>query len=133
MDFKMQDGVIVRISEDGDKAKKRTGKGGGVYSILGLLQEMTVFEQKVEDCMEAQDVAANKTEVENVLNALIESEKKLVQIVQSGIGSMRQKQEQVMPEGNGNNEEMIEKVEKTEKTDKNPVLSTPSIPTISKI
>jgi hypothetical protein len=124
MDFKMQDGVIVRISEEGDKVKKKNGKGG-VYSILGLLQEMTIFEQKVEDCMESQDIASIKAEVESVLNALIESEKKLVQIVQSGIGAMRQKPEQSISEDN------IE--EKVEKTDRNPVLSTPSIPQISKI
>ena len=86
MDFKMEKGVIVRVAADDDKKKK--GKGDGVASAIGLLQELRGFKEKVDACIEAQDIAENKVAVEEPAKALEALYKALLKIAESGIRSL---------------------------------------------
>lgn len=119
MDFYVKDGVIIRnAADDGDKKKK---KGDGVASAIGLLQELRGFMEKVEACVEAQDIAENRQAIEGPSKSLEELYKALLKIAESGIRSLRQ-----VPEGE-------EATAAPSEAPKQPMLQTPSVPELSKI
>lgn len=87
MDFKMEKGVIVRVAADDDK-KKSKGKGDGVAAAIGLLQELRGFKEKVDACIEAQDIAEYKSALAEPAKALESLYKALLKIAEGGIRSL---------------------------------------------
>lgn len=122
MDFKMEKGVIVRVAADDDKKKK--GKGDGVAAAIGLLQELRGFMEKVEACVEAQDIAENKASIEEPAKSLEALYNALIKIAQSGIRSMG-------TPSVGSDEASAPAVSKEEAKPALPM--TPSVPPASKI
>ena len=117
MDFIVKDGVIIRMAEEDKSSKKR--KGDGINAAIGLLQELRNFQEKVESCIEAQDISENKVKIQEHSQALEAMYKSLIEIASNGVRSMGVKPEQ--------SPEVIEEKPET-------VLpSTPSVPTASKI
>lgn len=91
MDFYVKDGVIVRAASEDEKVGKKKVKGDGIKSALSLLQELRDFQEKVEDCIEAQDIAENKSMIEEQAAHLEEMYKALLKIAESGIRSWKDK------------------------------------------
>lgn len=88
MDFYMQDGVIIRQAEDGTKKKGK--KGSGVSAVLGLMQELITFQEKVDATVEAQDITENRTKITEHAKALEGMYKSLSEIAAGGVRAMGQ-------------------------------------------
>ena len=84
MDFFSSDKILIFAA---DEEKKRSKKGDGINAILGLIQELRNFMEKVDAAAESQDIAENKTAVEAINNSLRENSKKLLDIVAGGLTS----------------------------------------------
>ena len=84
MDFFSSDKILIFAA---DEEKKKGKKGDGLNAILGLIQELRNFMEKVENAAEAQDISENKAAVEAINNALRENSKKLLDIVANGLSS----------------------------------------------
>jgi predicted RNA polymerase sigma factor len=93
MDFTMRDGVIIRLADD-DKKKK---KGDGVSAAIGLLQELRGFTEKVDACIEAQDISDNKKAIEGPAKCLEELYHALLKIAESGIRAINKPVEEEKP------------------------------------
>ena len=85
VDFFSNDKILAYA--EADEAKKKGKKGDGINSILGLIQELRNFMEKVDAAAEAQDIAENKSAVEAINNSLRENSKKLLDIVAGGLTS----------------------------------------------
>jgi len=89
MDFYAKDGVIIRVAEDSDKKGKK--KGDGIGAAIGLLQELRNFIEKVDACVEAQDIAENKSAIAKHAATLSEMYQALLKIAEGGIRSIGDK------------------------------------------
>jgi hypothetical protein len=92
---------------------------------------MRNFQEKVEACIESQDIAENKTKIQDILTGLESGYQALIDIASSGIRSMGKKPEDIIGEG----ESQLEKGNDSPKEEsKGPsMLSSPVIPQISKL
>jgi hypothetical protein len=63
-------------------------KGGGVNAILGLLQDLILFQDKVESAIEAQDLRENKEKLVQLNENLNETYVSLLEIAKGGVRSM---------------------------------------------
>lgn len=69
--------LILVASDEGGKEKKK--KGDGVNAVLTLMKDMRDFQEKVESCIESQDIDENKqkvvefnTHIENMYEVLLD-------------------------------------------------------------
>lgn len=91
MDFYVKDGVILKTAEE-EKTKKK--KGDGINSAIGLLQELRNFQEKVEACIEAQDITENKAKIQEHYQNLDAMYKALIEIASNGVRTIGQKPQQ---------------------------------------
>ena len=126
VDFFSRDKILICAEEE----KKKTKKGDGINSILGLIQETRNFMEKVEAAAEAQDIAENREAIEALNTTLRENSKKLLDIVAGGLTSevntIRRKEE---PVGQMESAESMEKPIKVEKNEEVQAPKAPGIPT----
>lgn len=97
MDFFSKDNILILASDEVKKSKK----GDGINSILGLLQEMRNFRDKIDACAEAQDITENRQKVEAIGNDLDKHYEGLIDLAKGGIRSIRKEPVPGMEETGG--------------------------------
>ena len=76
----------------GDKSKK---KGGGLSAVFNLIQNLTDFEEKIQDCVDAQDLRENKDKIEGFLTDIDQMYDVLLTMARGGISSIRSQRGQI--------------------------------------
>ncbi len=88
-----QDNVLVLGPETGLKVAGAVGKkGGGVQSILSLLQDLIVFQEKVTNTIEIQDIGEYKQKLEAFHQRLGEMYTSLLDMAKSGVQAIKQQE-----------------------------------------
>lgn len=85
MDFFSDDNVLITTA-----ASK---KGGGTNAVLGLLQDLIAFQDKVASASDAQDISENKEKLENYQSRLDEMYTDLLEMAKGGVRSIRKEKE----------------------------------------
>jgi len=75
------------ITVAGDNPKKK--KGGGVNAVLVLLKDLGDFQDKVQSCIEAQDIADSRAKIEAFYDQLDSMSQTLLDMAGDGIRSRR--------------------------------------------
>ena len=75
------------------EAKKK--KGGSLGAVFKLIQDLTDFEEKIQDAMDAQEMAENRSTIESFLGSIDQMYEKLLNIAKSGIQSLRSERNRV--------------------------------------
>ena len=114
-------------------AESKKKSGGSLNAILKLIQDLTDFEEKIQDCVNSQEMSQNKEKIESFLASIDKMYESLIGMVQVGIKSLRTDRSQVVDEvqGEGENQEVVEKVpvvKKIEKTSPPVMVNAPTIP-----
>jgi len=78
------DNIITIASENGKKKK-----GGGTNAILTLMKELGDFQDKVESCIDAQDISERREKLGVFYDKLDEIAEVLLQMASEGIKSKR--------------------------------------------
>lgn len=81
-----QDIFLKAERSNGNGGKK---KGGSLGAVFKLIQELAEFEEKIEECADAQEMAENKEEIVAFIGQLDQMYKSLFKMAESGIRSMR--------------------------------------------
>jgi hypothetical protein len=76
---------IITIA--GDESKKK--KGGGTNAVLTLMKELGDFQNKVESCIDAQDIDDSRKKLEIFYDKLDEMAEVLLKMASVGIKSKR--------------------------------------------
>ena len=90
-------GMILFPRKAEDEVKKRDGKdkvktkGDGINAALVLLKDLRDFQDKVETCIEAQDIEEYKQKIEVFNNKLDEMYEILLDIARGGMHANRSK------------------------------------------
>lgn len=87
-----QDNILVI------KEAKAPQKGGGVSAILGLMQDLLAFKEKVGATADAQEMAEIKSKLEQLGSNLDSAYETLIGIAKGGVQSIRQPEEGRMAE-----------------------------------
>jgi len=69
-----------------DKSKK---KGGSLGAVFKLVQDLTDFEEKIQDCINAQEIQENKQNIEAFLEDIDQMYTTLLDIAKGGIQELR--------------------------------------------
>jgi phosphatidylserine/phosphatidylglycerophosphate/cardiolipin synthase-like enzyme len=77
---------IITIASEGGKKKK----GGGTNAVLTLMKELGDFQDKVQTCIDAQDLADRSQKLEVFYDKLDEMAEVLLEMAADGIKSKRQ-------------------------------------------
>ena len=75
----------------GEKAKK---KGAGLTSVFKLIQDLTDFEGNIQDCIDAQEMAENKSKIESFLSDIDKMYDVLLGMAREGISAIRRQRQQ---------------------------------------
>jgi len=87
MQEKYQD-IFMKISE---KARK---KGGSMAAVFKLIQELLEFEDKINECMNAQEMSQNKQRIELFLADIDKMYDSLFEMARGGISDIRNQRTQ---------------------------------------
>lgn len=98
---------IITIAGDNDVEKKK--KGGGTNAILTLMKELGDFQNKVESCIDAQDISDRKQKLEIFYDKLDEMAEILLEMASDGIKSKRKVE--VLDESTEKNNSIEDKLE----------------------
>ena len=83
-------------------AEKSKKKGTSLSAVLKLIQDLTDFEEKIQDCVDSQEIAENKQQIESFLGEIDKMYKVLLGMAEGSIQSLRQQrllpQEEVVEE-----------------------------------
>lgn len=79
---------ILRTAEIDSGSKKKKGKG--INEILTLMKELIAFQEKVEACIDAQEMSEHKEKIEKFDQHLDDMYDQLVEIVSGGVKNVRQ-------------------------------------------
>ena len=113
-----------------EKAKK---KGGSMAAVFKLIQELLDFEEKIQECVNAQEIVENKSKIEAFMGEIDKMYDVLFEMARGGISNIRNQRNGVI-EVEGSPEEEVEVEEKIDLEPvadkrKNPVmLNVPQIP-----
>ena len=77
---------IIRVSED-----KKAKKGEGIGSILVLMKELCEFQDKVDTCLQAQEIADIKAKIQQFDPMLDKMYQVLVDIAKGGMNAVRER------------------------------------------
>lgn len=102
------------------KEEKSKKKGGSLAAIFKLIQDLTVFEENIQECIDAQEMTQNKGTIEGFVNEIDKMYEALFNIAKSGVQVMRSER----------NKPMVENVEEVEKVVEDPVLEPSPAPSI---
>jgi hypothetical protein len=64
-------------------------KGGSLGSIFKLIQDLTEFEEKIQEAVNAQEMAENRATIEGFLSLIDQMYEALLSIAKGGIHSLR--------------------------------------------
>ena len=64
-------------------------KGGSLGSVFKLIQDLTEFEEKIQEAINAQEMAENRATIEGFLGLIDQMYESLLNIAKSGIQSLR--------------------------------------------
>jgi hypothetical protein len=70
-------------------AEKNKKKGGSLGAVFKLIQDLTDFEEKIQECVDAQEIAENKQKIEEFLADIDKMYATLLDIAKGGIQSLR--------------------------------------------
>jgi len=99
------------------EAKKK--KGGSLSAVLKLIQDLTDFEEKLQDCIDSQEMSENKQKIEGFVQQVDQMYDILFEIARGGISSIRS--DRASGVGNEDVEEPVEEpVENEVVLDKQP-------------
>lgn len=87
-------------------AEKSKKKGTSLSAVLKLIQDLTDFEEKIQDCVDSQEMAENKQQIESFLGEIDKMYKVLLGMAEGSIQSLRQ--QRLLPQ-----EEVVEEREET--------------------
>lgn len=102
------------------KEEKSKKKGGSLAAIFKLIQDLTVFEENIQECIDAQEMTQNKGTIEGFVNEIDKMYEALFNIAKSGVQVMRSER----------NKPVVEDVEEVEKAVEDPVLEPSLAPSI---
>jgi len=71
------------------KEEKSKKKGGSLAAIFKLIQDLTIFEENIQECIDAQEMAQNKGTIEAFVNEIDKLYEALFGIAKSGVQTMR--------------------------------------------
>jgi hypothetical protein len=116
-------------------AEKSKKKGGSLGAVFKLIQDLTEFEEKIQECCDSQEMTENKEKIEAFLMDIDKMYEVLLGIAKGGISSIRneRRRKDMFPEQDGVEEVQestvpVEEVEEVE-LDKSPVkLNIPKVP-----
>jgi hypothetical protein len=83
----MENGMNNIITIAGENSKRK--KGAGTNAVLTLMKELGDFQDKVESCIDAQDMSDNKKKLEIFYDKLDEMAEVLLGMASDGIKSKR--------------------------------------------
>jgi len=125
---------IISIAAENSNGKSK--KGGGTNAVLTLMKELADFQDKVQSCIDAQDISDRKKDLGFFYDKLDEMAEVLLEMAADGIKSKRQIENR---ESEGDVEEPIEgdkksggggtfKLDEISSLGKIQMVNTPSIP-----
>ena len=124
--------IFMKLSE---KAKK---KGGSLAAVFKLIQELAEFEEKIEECSNAQEISDNREKINAFISDLDSMYEVLFAMAKGGISSIRADRGRGTVEDveSGEVESVVDTVDVEEKVDtvkdipsKEPItMSVPKIP-----
>ena len=85
-------------------AEKNKKKGGSLAATTKLIQELTEFEEKIQECVDAQEISENKEKIEAFLKDIDKMYEVLMEMTKNTIQSLRQ--QRMLP-----HEEVVEETE----------------------
>ena len=88
-----------------EKAKK---KGGSMASVFKLIQELLDFEEKIQECINAQEMSENQNKIEAFMGDIDRLYDVLFEIARGGISSIRNDRAEGMQEVVEEGEEEVE-------------------------
>jgi len=91
-----------------EKAKK---KGGSMAAVFKLIQELLDFEEKIQECVNAQEIVENKSKIEAFMGEIDKMYDVLFEMARGGISNIRNQRNGVI-EVEGSPEEEVEVEEK---------------------
>ena len=79
-----------------EKAKK---KGGSMAAVFKLIQELLDFEEKIQECMNAQEMSENRRRIESFMGDIDKMYDNLFEMARGGISNIRDQREGGLGEG----------------------------------
>jgi len=79
--------ILVIAEDEGSKVKKK--KGDGINAVLTLMKEMRDFQDRVEECIESQDLAEHKAKIQDFNNYVESMYEVLLDIAKGGLRKER--------------------------------------------
>lgn len=70
-------------------AEKSKKKGGSMAAVFKLIQELLDFEDKLQECINAQEMTQNKQKIESFMSEIDKMYDVLFQMARGGISSIR--------------------------------------------
>ena len=98
---------LIVLAEKEGKSKK---KGGSMASVLKLVQDLAEFEGNIQEAIDAQEMAENRSQIEGFLTDIDKMYEVLLNMAKASIQSMRSARANPLPEGT----EEVEQVEQIE-------------------
>ena len=93
-------------------AADKKKKGGSLAAVLKLIQDLAEFEEKIEECVAAQEMTENKQKVESFLKDIDSMYQVLLSMAEGSIHSLRSERARGVEEVDGDVvEEVIEEKE----------------------
>lgn len=90
---------IITIAAENEKNDKKKKKGEGIHEVLSLMKELMEFQERVQECIDAQAITQNKEKLEAFYDNLDSMSQVLLEITETGLKSKRsQEAPQVVPE-----------------------------------
>ena len=128
MNNKKYNDIFVK-AEVGKEGKK----GEGMKAILVLLKDISDFQTKIEQCIEAQEISENRDAIEEFDSYIDEMCVKLLDMVREGMRSMRNRGfEDLQDEVNADTDEVEIEEEPSVIDEIEPVIESKSSPTVTK-
>jgi len=70
-------------------AEKSKKKGGSMAAVFKLIEELLDFEDKIQECMNAQEITQNKQRIESFMSEIDKMYDELFQMARGGIANIR--------------------------------------------
>jgi len=88
-----------------EKAKK---KGGSMAAVFKLIQELLDFEEKIQECCNAQEMSENRSRIESFMSEIDKMYDSLFEMARGGISNIRDQRNGVIEQPGMEDDEMDE-------------------------